>query len=153
MNRASTARAAGTILADDNNAECPTATQSTIQGAVAAAGAGNTKIVVCAGLYLGQVQVSSVANLKLVAKPGAVLQPNFGPFNRPLMLVSNSTNVTVKGFTVEGENSLSTAASMAAIQFDKSSGSILNYTIMNWHAPTYPTDRNAVGIMVSASIM
>jgi parallel beta-helix repeat protein len=88
-----------------NNGSCPNADFQTIQEAVTAAGPGDT-VKVCPGTYPEQVRIPSGKNgLKLESeKPlQAVIQfPPVTTTPNSLVEVSQSRNVTIRGFTITG---------------------------------------------------
>lgn len=103
---------AKTLYVDDNGADCPQAANSTVQGAVNAAAAGDT-IRVCRGTYREQIvipigkdrlQLLSVAQLGATLKPppGGLGNPEAGP-NRPFaIVVVLAERAVVRGFRIEG---------------------------------------------------
>ena len=69
---------AGTLLVDDDNAECPDAGFTSIQTAVDAAASGDV-IQVCPGTYDEQVEIAkplSLVGVKRAGKNAAVVQPS-----------------------------------------------------------------------------
>src|SRR5438132_7975620 len=97
--------AAATLLVDDNNVECPTATYNTISAAVAAASPNDT-IKVCPGTYNESVTISIPLTLlgpnSGVSWSGgrgseAVVSSGATTFN-----LLNGQNVTIDGFTING---------------------------------------------------
>lgn len=92
---------AGTLMVDDDGAECPQAEYTTIQQAVAAAQAGD-KILVCPGLYLGTVVVDTPdLRIEAQAAPGEVVLQGTGAVGELGFLLLNTTGVVLQGFTVE----------------------------------------------------
>lgn len=99
------------IVVDDDKVECPNATFTRIQDAVDAAAPGS-QIRVCKGTYVEQVSISKSVDLE--ADSGAVLMPasmqanatSFSSGNAiaAALLVSNATNVTIRGLTLDGAN-------------------------------------------------
>lgn len=97
----------GTLVVDNDAADCPNAGHNTIQGAVDAADP-NTTILVCAGTYNERVVISGAAKsgLRLLAKgaPGTVVldgnnpSPSL-PLNHAFHLL-NVSGVLIQGFTV-----------------------------------------------------
>jgi Right handed beta helix region len=73
---------------------------TTIQAAVNAAQSGQ-RVVVHAGTYNEDVHVSGKSNVQILGEPGAIIQAN----GSEGILGSNSTNVTIKGLTVQGGSS------------------------------------------------
>jgi nitrous oxidase accessory protein NosD len=103
---AQSAAGATTLLVDDNNVECPTATYNTINAAVAAAGTGDT-ITVCPGTYNESVTISfpltllgSNAGVSWSGARGseAIVSSTATTFN-----VTNGQDVTIDGFTINGD--------------------------------------------------
>lgn len=93
------------IRVDDDKAQCPTATYTSIQAAVDAASAG-TRIVVCPGMYAEQVTVpagkdgldliSHVSEAAVIRAPAAAAEPG------DIVLVDGARDVTLREFTVAG---------------------------------------------------
>lgn len=96
----------GTLVVDNDGADCPNAGYSTIQDAVDAADP-NTTILVCAGTYNERVEISGAAKngLRLLARggPDAVLLDGNDPTsfagNHAFHLL-NVSGVLIQGFTV-----------------------------------------------------
>ncbi len=65
--------------------------------AVAAAGVGPAKIVVCAGTYNETFSISGADKITLMGKKGAILVPPSASYNGALITVSFSTNITIQG--------------------------------------------------------
>lgn len=94
----------GTLLVDDDAADCPVAGYSTIQAAVDAADP-NTTILVCAGTYNERVLVSGAtkSGLRLLALggPGTVLLD--GNNSSPMLAMNHAFHlVDVSGVLIEG---------------------------------------------------
>lgn len=152
---ASPAQASGTILVDDDGANCRTSIH-TIHEALAAAQAswpwtGTKTIMVCAGTYTEpSMTISGVSNLKLIARRGVTVRSDGSSFVA-LMMVSGSSNVTVQGFTFDGQMALSTTTAQRAIQFSSTSGAIVRNSIVNWHTDTYGLNGQIVGIYAGST--
>lgn len=97
--------AAARVFRVSNNGSCPNADYPTIQAAVTAAGPGDT-VMVCPGTYTEQVRIPAGKDGLTLAseKPlQAVIQ--FPPVTTPpnsLVEVSESQDVTIRGFTITG---------------------------------------------------
>jgi parallel beta-helix repeat protein len=91
----------GTLVVDNDRADCPHADFTSIQAAVLAAQSGD-KILVCRGVYLESVLVEK-ADLRIEAQgaPGEVVlhAPPAQPYGFHLR---NTTGVVLQGFRVEG---------------------------------------------------
>lgn len=95
----------GTILVDDDGAQCPTATFTSIQAAVTAAAPG-AEVRVCAGTYAEQVTIPAGKNgltvraaeaLKATIKAPAVMtDPG------DIVRINGSTGVRLQGFKIAG---------------------------------------------------
>ncbi|MCU1426714.1 MAG: hypothetical protein JWL83_714 [Actinomycetia bacterium] len=101
-----------TLTVDDNNAQCPEATFTTISAAVTAANAGDT-IQVCAGIYAETVTVSKQLTF-LGAKSGVDgrgLRGNLtkesvvNSINGDFIIPGGVDGVTIDGFTIQGAGS------------------------------------------------
>ena len=95
------AQAAVTRVVDDNRAQCPTATFTSIQAAVNASGPGDT-VRICAGAYRGHVNVPSGKDgLQLTA--AVPFAPGLSPTkpNTPVIDIS-SRSISVRGLTISG---------------------------------------------------
>src|ERR1041385_5416731 len=103
------AAAATTILVDDDLVQCPTATFTSINAAVAVASPGDT-IQVCAGTYNEVVQVSKTltilgAQATVDARTRAVpitSESSVGSGDGAFQILAN--NVVIDGFTIRGVN-------------------------------------------------
>jgi Right handed beta helix region len=126
-------RAGALLVVDDNHAQCPTATYTTISAAVTAASAGDT-IQVCAGIYPETVTVDKSLTIE-GAKMGVDARTNRGglatesvvdSINGGFIIDGGVNNVTIDGFTIEGAGSDSVGAD-GVEAFQGSSGlSLLN---------------------------
>jgi hypothetical protein len=138
------AHAAGTNVVVDDDLRCPGATFSDLQDAIDFVGGNPGTITVCAGIYRGQFQVVNANNLKLIGAKGAVIAPSFAGsalFTGVLLNVDRSANVTVQGFTFDGQSALQTFGDPNAIQYFDSTGTIQKNTVSNWHRPAFrPAD-------------
>ncbi len=95
--------ASHTLVVDDDRAQCPGATHSTIQSAVLEADPG-TKIEVCAGIYLGSVPITGPGKngIHLVAKhpPEQVILDGEATTTADGFSLHNVSGVLIEGFTV-----------------------------------------------------
>jgi parallel beta-helix repeat protein len=124
-----------------NTLVCPTATFSSIQGAVNAAAPGDV-LIVCAGTYAEQVVIHK--SLTVDGMNGAILAPVNMTANStslfdglPLavaLLVSETTNVTIHGLIVDGSgnNINACAPDLFGIAFQNASGNIQRTTVRNF---------------------
>ena len=96
--------ASATELVDDNGAQCPTATHTTIQAAVNAASV-NEQVLVCNGVYNEQVVITT-NGIDLVAKTtlGATIKAPATTLAAPesLVYVNGASNVKVRRFVIAG---------------------------------------------------
>lgn len=121
------------IVVDDDKLDCPDAGFTRIQDAVDAAAPGS-QIRVCKGTYVEQVSISKPLDLE--ADSGAVLMPasmqanasslSSGRAIAAALLVSNTTNVTIRGLTLDGANNgiSHCAPDLMGIFFQDASGEI-----------------------------
>jgi hypothetical protein len=133
------------LVVDDDKVECPNAAFSKIQDAVDAATAGAV-IRVCKGNYAEQVAIHKP--LTIAADSGAVLMPGTMQQNTtslfdgaPLataILVANTTDVTIEGLIVDGENNGVPQCSprLFGITFQNASGEISEVAIRNFKLGT-----------------
>jgi hypothetical protein len=142
----SPAAAATTIYVDDtaannNGVACPSPVGTTIQQGVNAAPTSNATINVCPGSYTAGATISNKPNLKLIAKGTVKVTAPAGYGLTLFQVDTNSTNVTIQGFIIDGGSNLNAAGGGAvAIGFyGGSSGSILKNTIVHWHQPNLAT--------------
>lgn len=142
------AQAAGVnLLVDDDGAQCPTATFTSISAAVGTVlpGTGGT-ITVCAGTYAETVSISGKANLKLIARGPAVVIPPAAGFTGAIFDVSGSTNVTIQGFVVDGFDRISTSGFPVGISYSDSSGTITGNTVTRLRDAPVGTSTTGHGI-------
>lgn len=142
--------AAGTALAqsgpitftvDDDGADCPSAPYHDLASAVHAASlfdpAATKLIKVCPGTYAGLTTIDGLSNLELAGQPGATIVPGSAPYDRSLIQVTRSSGITIRGFRLDGRESLAdTPDPIAAISFSESSGLIVQNMITGWREPT-----------------
>ncbi|MGC1546433.1 MAG: NosD domain-containing protein [Candidatus Acidiferrales bacterium] len=102
------ANATPNIIVANIKAVCPTATYTTIQAAVNAAGPGDI-IRVCAGTYHEQVVINTEVVLQadngVIVEPNSVVANATGPTGdsiAAIILAQNSANVQLQGFIVDG---------------------------------------------------
>lgn len=135
-----------TITVDDNRAQCPGAAFTSIQAAVAAAGAGDT-IKVCPGTYPEQVRIdkklkvegTSIGNesLILIRPPAVVPNSNSllgaGMAIAAIILVDGADDVTLTNLTVDGQNNGLTGCTpdFVGIYYRNSSGKIDSVAVRN----------------------
>ena len=146
---------AATLQVDDDHGECPSAGFSSIQGAVDAAAPGDT-IQVCPGTYDEQVEIAKPLTLVGVEKGGrnaAVVQPSNLIVNTDLvgfptaavMLVRDTSDVTIKNITVDGINNGIVCGSSTpyinGIFYRNASGEIASVAIKNMRTPGGLPDR------------
>jgi hypothetical protein len=141
------ASAASTLTVDDDRVQCPTAAYSTIQAAINAAGR-STTVKVCAGTYYKAITITGKTNLKLVGKGLVRINAPY-PFSGSIVAISNSTDVSISGFIIDGANHFaSDSTGMNGISVVDSSATITNNSIVNIrHAPL---DNASQGIGVYA---
>ena len=141
------AQAASKLVVDDDRRQCPQAGFTTIQSAIDSLGSNATgTITVCAGTYTESITVAVAHELKLVGKRGAVIIPEFTPNHSTLISVQFSTDVTIKGFTIDGlgNDGTADAGGAVALEFLHSSGTIQNNTIRNWHTLNFAATANGL---------
>jgi len=94
-----------TLVVDDDFADCPTATFTSIQSAVAAASAGDT-IKVCAGTYIEQVTITAGKDgLELRSMPplaATIKAPVLMLDPKAIVHISGADDVTIRDFTISG---------------------------------------------------
>jgi hypothetical protein len=105
MTGARPSKAAATLLVDDDNAQCPTATYNTIQSAVNAAAPGDT-VQVCAGNYNENVNIPAALNGLTVKGAQAGVSVSGRTFGGVSESKVKGTNLTagVAVFTVRAAN-------------------------------------------------
>src|SRR5262249_57279458 len=98
------------------------------------------------GSYKESITVALANKLKLIGKKGAVIIPEFIPNDSTVVSIQFSTDVTMRGFTIDGLGNDGTAdnGNAVALEFFHSSGTIEDNTIQNWHTLVYATA--AVGL-------
>jgi len=128
------------LVVDDNGLDCPGAGFTSIQAAVNAA-APRARIRVCAGTYIEQVTINKP--LTIIGDNGAVVMPSPMVANTsslfsgaPLaaaILVDGTTNVTVKGLTVDGVGAgiFCGSPSVIGIFYRNGSGKIKDVAVRN----------------------
>ena len=125
----SAALAASTRVVDDDYPSataCKGAAYATIQAAVDSFTAGQSGTIrVCAGVYPENVSISGLGKVKLLGKPGATV---VSPSTSPLIAATNTTRLTVQGFTLDGAG-YSITSGMIALQ--NSSGVITKNVFQN----------------------
>jgi hypothetical protein len=133
-----TPAAAGTLVVDDDLAQCPTAAYMSIQVAAMAALPGDT-IKVCPGTYTENVLVTKPLTF-LGAQAGKDARRDRNNLQKESVLnhanggftgVGLLSNVTIDGFTIQGQG----VTSRSGIDFSSSGGSgyqVLNNVIQNW---------------------
>jgi hypothetical protein len=129
------------LVVDDDKVECPNAAFTRIQDAVDAASPGS-QIRICKGTYVEQVSISKPLDLE--ATSGAVLVPaamqansaslSSGRAIAAALLVTNATNVTVRGLTLDGANNgiSQCAPDLMGIYFQNASGEVDRVAIRNF---------------------
>jgi hypothetical protein len=161
---------AGTLLVDDDKAECPGAGFQTIQGAVDAATAGDV-IQVCPGTYHEQVQVTkpvSLIGVKRDNEKAAVIQPlnmvanttgisDFLGGNVPVaaaVLVTETFNVALKDIIVDGADNGITDCGLIliGIYYRNASGTISSTSVRNFAlGPGLEDCPNGLGIYTDSN--
>ncbi|HKV63056.1 MAG TPA: NosD domain-containing protein [Candidatus Acidoferrum sp.] len=133
------------LVVDDDKVQCPDAAFTKIQDAVNAATPGAV-IRVCKGTYAEQVAIHK--SLTIAADSGAVLMPGTMQQNAtslfdgtPLaaaILVSDTTDVTIDGLTVDGSNNgvVQCSPRLFGIAFQNASGQISRAAIRNFKLGT-----------------
>lgn len=138
-------------IVDNGAVDCPNATDTTIATAVAAVGLGPGTITICAGDYPERFELNGVRNVKVISTQGARLTTGFGLFNTSLISISNSTNVTIQGLTLDGESNLANSGTIPAIAIYHSSVTLDHNTIGNWHEQAMlpgPLNGNVYGVYI-----
>jgi nitrous oxidase accessory protein NosD len=129
------------LIVDDDKVECPNASFTTIQSAVDAASPSD-EIHICKGTYVEQVVIRKA--LDIDADNGAILMPASMQGNAaslfdsaPIataLLVTEATNVSISGLTVDGANNgiSACAPDLIGISFLNASGSIDHVAVRNF---------------------
>jgi len=129
-----------TIVVGQNAAVCPGAQFAKIQDAVNAASPGDT-IQICPGVYAEQVSISKA--LQVNANNGAILRPSgaaahttglsSGQPIAALLLIENTTDVTVRNLTVDGTDAdiNACAPDLIGVFFRNASGQLNHVAVRN----------------------
>jgi nitrous oxidase accessory protein NosD len=132
--------AAGATLVVGQKPSCEGVQFSKIQDAVNAASPGDT-VQVCPGVYAEQVTVSKP--LQLIGNNGAILQPSGAAANTTglasgqsiaaILLIENTTGVTVRNLTVDGSEADINACSpdLIGVFFRNASGQLSRIAVRN----------------------
>lgn len=149
----------GQVLSAVLEVGCPGAAYTTIQAAVNDASPGDT-IKVCAGTYDEQVVITSPVKLK--GENGAIVMPSPMTANttslatgNPIaaaILVMNTTNVTVEGLTVDGDDSgIFCGPNMIGVFYRNASGKIKDVAVRNMKSlPGGEGCQSGLGIFVQS---
>src|SRR4026209_12888 len=140
---------------------CPPPSHPTADGVAAASALPDwslptpKKVIVCRGLYPeGSVSVLNAHNRDLVARPGVTVTPGIVPYLGFLFAVTDSTDVTMTGFVIDGLDSLGGptphSGSPMAILCTNATGLIAKNKVVNWTHGATPSV-SAVGISVNNS--
>jgi len=129
-----------TIVVGQNAAVCPGAQFLKIQDAVNAASPGDT-IQICPGVYAEQVSISKA--LAVNANNGAILRPSGAAANSTglasgqpiaaLLLIENTTGVTVRNLTIDGTDAdiNACAPDLIGVFFRNASGELSHVAVRN----------------------
>jgi len=132
------------IVVDDDTLDCPNAAFTRIQDAVDAAAPGS-QIRVCKGTYVEQVTIRKPVDLE--ADSGAVLMPasmqanaaslSSGRAISAALLVSNTSNVIIRGLTLDGANNgiSQCAPDLMGVFFQNASGEVDRVAVRNFKLP------------------
>ncbi len=130
-----------TLVVSNSSPSCPRAQFTKIQDAINAASAGDV-IVVCNGVYAEQLSITKALDIE--AGSGAFLVPATiqqnamslatGDGIAAAVLVSEATDVTISGLTVDGINNgiAECAPRLIGVYFQNSSGSLQHAAIRNF---------------------
>jgi nitrous oxidase accessory protein NosD len=127
------------LLVDDDKVQCPTATFTSIQDAINAAGPGSL-IRVCPGTYTEQLSIDK--SLRIEGDNGAILLPSAvvanttgssGTAIAAAIFVKEAADVEIEGLIVDTANSGITQCSpdLIGILYQNSSGSIRHNAVRN----------------------
>lgn len=132
--------AVGATIVVGQNAACTGAQFAKIQDAVNAASPGDT-IQICPGVYAEQVSISKA--LQVNANNGAILRPSGAAANTTglssgqpiaaLLLIENTTDVTVRNLTVDGTDAdiNACAPDLIGVFFRNASGQLNHVAVRN----------------------
>jgi nitrous oxidase accessory protein NosD len=127
------------ILVDDDKAQCPTATFTSIQAAINAATPGSL-IRVCPGTYREHLFINKSLSIEgdngAIVLPGDMLAHTTGPTGGPIaaaILVKDAANVEIEGLIVDAADNDLTQCSphLIGILYQNSSGRIEQNAVRN----------------------
>lgn len=149
------------LLVDDDKAQCPTATFSTIQSAIDAASPGET-IRVCRGVYREQLTISK--SITLTADNGVFLAPAGMTANATgltqsdqiaaAVVVKNAAFVAISGFRIYGSNNDITECGprLIGVLFQDASGRFEHNAVRHFRlSPSLPGCQSGNAIEVETS--
>lgn len=88
----------------------------------------NETIYLCPGLYKGKLLMIGVSNVKVIGLGNPTIQAVGGPSNYAIVEAASSTNVTIQGLILDGNNAFT--SDQIGILFSSTSGTITGNTIM-----------------------